>query len=280
MIINLDDLQRVKKQAEELFPFLEPEISNYRRLGSGTPWDRSWRGYWTLESDYREELRTALEKMQDVFLRAYHCTRVPDIETIRKEGLLQLDVKRLRRDLLDFVEKELGEKIPDQLVEKWRELTEDATSYVTLRSHPRTRSLGPAFTLGLKSVFESAVRRYFVEGAETTYHIIPALLSCLRERYPSFPYDGEEFWSKYRNGLTPALVICDLPCTELPEKRQDEMGRLIIQAWLYEETEEDAWDGGHEFHADRDIPTEWISRILIPELNGWDPTFEEDIASL
>ena len=179
MLIKLDDLEIVKRQAEELFPFLKPAIPEYRKVESGTPWDKSSSGYWALESDYGEELRNALANTAHVFMRAYHCTRVPNIETIRREGLLQLDVKRLRRELLDFVEKKLGETVPDRLIEKWVELTEDHTSYVAQRTDERTRSLGPAFTLGLKSIFNTAVRRYFVEGPETTCHIIPDLVYSL-----------------------------------------------------------------------------------------------------
>ena len=80
--------------------------------------------------------------------------------------------------------------------------------------------------------------------------------------------------------LTPALVICDLPYHELPRSPQEDVRRLLIQAWLYEETDEDRWDGGRELHADRDIPPGWIRHISVPKLNGYDPTFEEDITSL
>jgi len=276
MLINLDNLEIAKKQAQKLFPFIEGELSYYRNARSGTPWDKSWGGAWDVLQDYDEEVKNSLANRQNILLRAYHCTRVPNIEAIRKEGLLQLNIQKMRDELLLFAEGIFWETVPDEVVKKWIALTEDATSYVKGRSS----SPGPAFTLGLKSVFETAVRRYFVEGSETIYHIAPSLAWCLKEYDPSFPYEGKEFWIEYCKGLIPALVICDLHYSELGGSQQEEIRHHIIQVWLYEETDGYPWNGGIEFHAGRDIPGDWIPHILVPELNEYEPTFKEDVYSL
>jgi hypothetical protein len=280
-LIEFEKLEQTQQQIAELLGPLATQIPNYQDRDTKSidnPWEKAYHGSFRVLEDYDEEIHSAISGI-DLRIRAYHATRLRDINVLQTQGLLQLDINRVRAELLRFAEQIIGKPVPEIVIEKWIEEIERPAGYYSLS---RVTSKGPIFSLGVGPMFRpSNTGRYFTEGGEIIYQIAPDLSALLRKHEPSFTLSDQEFWEQYWAEAIPALVICDLPYDELLPKKQYDIRHYLMKAALFDDDPANGyWQGGWiELSVNQDIPPEWIVEVVKPEINKRRISFNPELDS-
>jgi hypothetical protein len=266
-VVEFEKLRETQQQAAEILGPIAAAIPNYRDTDPKsryTPWEKAWNQSFLVLEDYDGDIHDAISGI-DLLIRAYHATRLRDVNVLQTQGLLRLGIDRVRRELLLFAEQVVGKTVPQAVVQRWIEETEEPTAYLPLRA----ASTGPVFSLGVAPMFQLAkTGRYFIEGGEIIYHIAPVLSVLLRTHESSFTMSDQEFWEQYWAPAAPALVICDLRYDGLLPEKQGDIRRCLVRAALYQDSTDGRCEGGWiELSADQDIPPEWIVNVLQPDID-------------